>query len=150
MEDRDITSEKNANQEVIFKLQSNHATFQKLIKYYAEFLPRVYELIGVEMYVETIEDGAIIFFKTLSDCVKFHQFAEVIILPTDPKNNKKTRKKETIEITVDTIRIPPEIVFDELITGVANCYKIISPDIEVEKISDQRTTVRYKNANDLE
>lgn len=140
----------NNGQELILKVKSKQLIFKKFLQHYATFLPRVYNLIGAEIYIEVIKDGAILFFKSLADFMNFHAFWENITLPNLWQNKKISRKKETIAITVDLIRIPPGINIDELVEKVANWYKFVFPDIKVEKVNDERAIIRFLKVNTLE
>jgi len=138
------------NNTLVFKIHGKHTIIKRFFQLYAEFLPHVYQLIGCNMYVELVMDGAIIFFESPQDFAKFHQFCEIMTLPPLPPKKKPSKKDGPVELIVDSIRRPPGISPDELVEGVTKCYQFMSKDIEVEKISDERAIIRYKSAEIFE
>jgi predicted peroxiredoxin len=138
------------NENLIFKIHGKHPIIKKLFQVYGEFLPHVYRLIGVNVYIETTIDGAVIFFESLEDFVKFHQLSEAITLPPLPEEAMPSKKDQVVEMIVDNVHRPQGITPDELVEGVAKCYGIMSKDIEVEKISEDRAIIRYRSVRVIE
>ncbi len=135
---------------LILKIRWKNPLVGKLFQLYGDFLPQVYWKVGCEMYIEKVADGVLVFYKSMTDFVKFHQVAGLVNLPEPPRNHSPNKKNGLVEFYVETVKLPPNITVDDLLPGVARCYQMISKNIEVEKTSESSGVIRYKDAYTFE
>ncbi len=131
---------------LILKIRWRNPLVGKFFQLYSHFLPQVYHKIGCEMAIENVADGALVFYKSVVDFMKFHQFANLVSIPKPPQNYPPRRKNEDVELYVETVRLPDNVTVDDLLPGVTKCYQIVSKNIEVEKLSDTSAVIHYHDA----
>jgi len=136
---------------LIFKIWWKNSLAGKLLQLHHEFLPRLYHKFGVEICIEMVMDGMLVFFKSMGDFVKFHQLSEVVSLPERLFPSSSPRKKNgNVELFVELVKLPPQVTIDDLLPGVATCYQIVSKEIEVEKLSESSAVIRYIDVQTFE
>ncbi|OLS15895.1 MAG: hypothetical protein RBG13Loki_0486 [Promethearchaeota archaeon CR_4] len=133
---------------LILKIRSKNSLVGKLTQLCHEFLPHLCYKFGIEIFIEKVIDGALIFFKSMKDFINFHQILVHVNIPEFPSQPSSRLKKDNIvEIFVEIIKLPHNVTIDDLMPGVATCYRIISKNIEVEKLSATTVIFRYLDAN---
>lgn len=80
--------------------------------------------------MEVINDGAVIFFKNLSDFARFNQFTGGILLPKMPQSDSVSEMKEPLEIELDEIHMPVGIPPGKIAELVARKFENMSPYVD--------------------
>jgi hypothetical protein len=135
---------------LILKIRWNNPVFTKLFQHYRDFLIQVYHKLGCEIYIENVLDGALVFYKTITDFMNFHKLADTFFIPVPARAAISRNKNGHVELFVELVKIPPNVKIDDLMPGVIESYQIVSKDIKVERLSETSAVVHYGDALNVE
>ncbi len=107
-------------------------------------------MIGCTIYVEALKDGAVFFYKTEEDFLKFQNFAtlKVPINVVPLKSLDATLKM--LKLTIEFVKKPADISIHQLAELMQGSHWISSPGISVKIKSPTIVVLRYKNAGTLD
>ncbi len=107
-------------------------------------------MIGCTIYVEAIKGGAVFFYKTEEDFLKFQNFTalKVPINVVPLKSLDATLK--TLTLTIEFVKKPADMSIDQLAELMQRSHWISSPSISVKIKSPKIVVLRYKNAGTLD
>ncbi|MHA1730741.1 MAG: hypothetical protein ACTSU5_02305 [Promethearchaeota archaeon] len=131
----------------IFKVESDSAHAAHLFGFYSNFMARAYQNIGVSMFVEPIETGAVVFYENYDDFHKFHRFAqELVPLVGESEEKGDSGGGEPLEISIEIVKKAPEVSTEEIFRLMRKYHGILSTDIDVARLSERKILIKYANA----
>jgi len=118
--------------DIIFKITTTSKIIVEMLEKHAQFLIRESSIIGVVMCVEPIDNGAILFYDSMDDFVKFlHVTDNAGPFPIIPKNT--SRQKKPLTFFVEVVKKPAVVTADELIALLKAMHAVFMPGIAVDK-----------------
>ncbi len=131
--------------EFICKVLTDSKNAAALFDYHEKFLTRAYSMIGCTIFVEAIKGGAIVFYRTTEDFLKFHNFAAQLVpievVPPQPPG----AKLKNLKLIIEFVKKPGETSIDKLAELMQRSHRILSPDISVKIKSLTSVVLLYKS-----
>ncbi len=115
------------------------------ISRFSRLTNHVYPKLGVNFFAEAVADGALLFYETVKDFIKFHEITGQL-----PKINPNKRGSPPVTLHSTAIQSPPGFHLQEYISLLQNAYEVLSDTIRVEKGAEGGVDIIYENGDVLE